>query len=276
MQSMANEELCRYAVIAAAIEKAQLSFDVLKLTTDILSLNECTSFDQVHGALCAISADLGFDAFLYGGQFQISGARQTEHIVTNFSPAWRQRYEQQGYLQLDPALVHARNSLCPLVWCDAMYATEEQRHFQQEARAHGLAEGVTFPVHSRNGDFALLSLSLSRSNDGAREHVRAMLKWGALLAALTHEAMARVVTSNSAAKAPKLTRREAEVLQWISVGKSNWEIARLVDISEHGVSHHVRNILLKFDVTSRHQAAAKAVALGLLRQKLDGVLAAVA
>ena len=61
-----------------------------------------------------------------------------------------------------------------------------------------------------------------------------------------------------------LKKRETEVLQWISNGKSTWEISKLVGISEHGVVHHVRNVLTKFDVASRHQAVAKAVAHGLL------------
>ena len=95
-----------------------------------------------------------------------------------------------------------------------------------------------------------------------------MLMWGALLATMTHEATGRVVRQRSLAALPALTRRETEVLDWIAAGKSNWEISRLVEISEHGVSHHVRNILLKFEVGCRHQAVAKAIAFGMLRNKV--------
>jgi LuxR family quorum-sensing transcriptional regulator LasR len=76
--------------------------------------------------------------------------------------------------------------------------------------------------------------------------------------------MRRIVKAQRMAPAPRLTTREAEVLNLVAAGKSTWEISRLLNISEHGVSHHVRNVLVKFDVGSRHQAVAKAVAFGLL------------
>ena len=235
-----------------------------QLTSEILELDTYSTFEQVHKALLSISAGLGFDAFLYRGRFQSGCVRLVEHIESNYNPSWRQHYDKEHYVQVDPTVQHACSSLSPLIWSDAMYATDVQKRFKDEARQYGLAEGATFPVHSRNGDFGMLSLSLSDSDEEARQHARAMLSWGALLAAMTHETMTRIVKGHSAAQSPKLTRREAEILAWIAQGKSNWEIARLVDISEHGVSYHVRNILLKFDVGSRHRAVAKAQIYGLL------------
>lgn len=239
------------------------AFDNAQLTTDILDLNGCVTFEQVDAALLSITGKLAFDNFLYRGRFQTGGTRFVEQIVSNHHPAWRRHYEDQ-FAQIDPAALHACTSLSPLVWCDDLYRSAAQQNFRKLARLHGIAEGVTFPVHSRNGDFAQLNLSLSRCGDDARRHVRATLTWGTLLATLTHEAMRRIVKDRSIVPAPALTRRELEVLKWIAEGKSNWEIARLVDISEHGVSHHVRNILLKFDVGSRHQAVAQAHVLGML------------
>lgn len=242
--------------------------DGLQLTTDILLLNECTSCTQIHDALAEFCATLGFDGFLFGGRYQTGGTRYVEQVDSNYSPAWRHRYEELGLVDADPTFAHARASLSPLVWSDQMYVTEAQRAYQQEALQHGLVEGATFPVHGRNGDVARLNLSLARGGAPARSHVRSMLMWGALLATMAHEATGRVVRQRSLAALPALTRRETEVLDWIAAGKSNWEISRLVAISEHGVSHHVRNILLKFAVGCRHQAVAKAIAFGMLRNKV--------
>lgn len=261
---MANEEQAAAQAKTGNDFPSTNDIDNNQLTTEILNLAACTTFEQVNTALYAISDALGFDAFLYRGRFQTGGTRFVEQIESNYNPSWRQRYDKQFYVQIDPTVSHACTSLSPLVWSDDMYTSDIQNNFKEEARQYGLAEGVTFPVHSRNGDFALLSLSLSRSDDEARQHARAMLTWGALLATMTHETMGRIVKDHSAARAPTLTKREAEVLRWIAEGKSNWEIAQLVEISEHGVSHHVRNILLKFDVCSRHQAVAQAHVFGLL------------
>ncbi|MFC4337033.1 helix-turn-helix transcriptional regulator [Salininema proteolyticum] len=55
-----------------------------------------------------------------------------------------------------------------------------------------------------------------------------------------------------------LHAREIEVLTGISEGLRNREIARRLNLSEHTVKFHVRNILAKLEVSSRGQAAALA------------------
>ncbi len=63
---------------------------------------------------------------------------------------------------------------------------------------------------------------------------------------------------------PRLTERERQVLKWISAGKSNWEIAKILGISEFTVKNHVQNLLKKLSATNRAQAVTKAIACGLL------------
>ena len=53
----------------------------------------------------------------------------------------------------------------------------------------------------------------------------------------------------------KLTAREREILERITAGDSNKEIARAFDLSLHTVKRHVANILTKLGVSSRVQAA---------------------
>ncbi|GFE84729.1 hypothetical protein GCM10011487_67290 [Steroidobacter agaridevorans] len=53
----------------------------------------------------------------------------------------------------------------------------------------------------------------------------------------------------------KLTARELEILERITAGDSNKEIARAFDLSLHTVKRHVANILTKLGVSSRVQAA---------------------
>ena len=56
-----------------------------------------------------------------------------------------------------------------------------------------------------------------------------------------------------------LTPRELEILEWLVKGDSNKEIARELAISESTVKVHVQNILKKFKVSSRVEAAVYAV-----------------
>ena len=54
-----------------------------------------------------------------------------------------------------------------------------------------------------------------------------------------------------------LTRREAEVAELLSQGRSNQAIARELRISEHTARHHTQRILSKLEVHSRGEAGAK-------------------
>lgn len=62
----------------------------------------------------------------------------------------------------------------------------------------------------------------------------------------------------------KLTKRESEVLQWLQVGKTNWEISSILEVSPLTVKNHVQNILRKLEVDSRSQAVVKATKMGLI------------
>ena len=63
--------------------------------------------------------------------------------------------------------------------------------------------------------------------------------------------------------AQKLTRREMQVLEGLSVGKSNKEIARDLELSEPTVKLHVKNLYRKIDAGNRTQAALIAKESGL-------------
>ena len=69
--------------------------------------------------------------------------------------------------------------------------------------------------------------------------------------------------SNSKEDIP-LTNRETQVLRHVALGLSNKEIGRSLSISIETVKEHVQNILRKFAVTDRSQAAVWAVRKGLV------------
>jgi ATP/maltotriose-dependent transcriptional regulator MalT len=61
-----------------------------------------------------------------------------------------------------------------------------------------------------------------------------------------------------------LTEREIEVLSLVAEGKSNYEIARILVLSQKTVERHLSNIFSKLDVSSRTAAAAYAHDHGLM------------
>ena len=66
---------------------------------------------------------------------------------------------------------------------------------------------------------------------------------------------------------PELSRREAEVLEYLAHGRSNKEIGRALYISEGTVKHHVKSILSKLDAIGRTEASMIAARRGLIRAR---------
>ena len=63
---------------------------------------------------------------------------------------------------------------------------------------------------------------------------------------------------------PTLTPREREILERIAGGRSNKEIAALLNLAENTVKNHVHLILEKLGVQDRTQAVTKAIERGIL------------
>lgn len=65
--------------------------------------------------------------------------------------------------------------------------------------------------------------------------------------------------------APVLTRREKEILEYVTLGLSAKEVARHIDISPRTVERHVENVRLKLRARNRAHMVICAVAAGLLQ-----------
>ncbi|MBN1201183.1 MAG: response regulator transcription factor [Anaerolineae bacterium] len=68
-----------------------------------------------------------------------------------------------------------------------------------------------------------------------------------------------------------LSPREMEILQFVTQGKSNKEIARSLGISHQTVKNHMTSILKKLDVRDRTQAAVYALRRGWVRASNEQV-----
>jgi len=83
-----------------------------------------------------------------------------------------------------------------------------------------------------------------------------------LMGELRRESVNR--TGTGVHRAPELSPREAEVLTLVAEGKSNKEIATVLDLAENTVKNHLKNILGKLHLENRVQAATYALRQGLL------------
>jgi len=77
--------------------------------------------------------------------------------------------------------------------------------------------------------------------------------------------LARETPGQKDLPAGRLSPREREVLELLTKGQTNREIARKLTVSVSTVKIHVEHILAKLEVSDRTQAAVRAIEMGLLR-----------
>jgi len=215
-------------------------------------------------ALFDLSASLGFEQVLYG--VVNSRHAQFEHafLQSNYSVEWRHRYDAERLAYNDPTVGHCLTSTLPIVWEPETFKSDAERALYEEASGYGIRSGVTLPIHGPNGEFGVISFA----SDGKTgpDFVKAISESMPSLTLVRDYAFAssqRFVEAPGGA-APRLTRRELEVLNWVMAGKSSWEISMITRCSEATVNFHLANVRQKFNVNTRQQAVVKAISLGLI------------
>lgn len=230
------------------------------------SLQNCNTVEELHTRTTAIIGQMGFDHFLYGVQVNTSLTRPYRFILSCYPEAWRKRYDEEGYATIDPTVSHCARTTIPIIWKNEVFKGRKEARVRSEAKDCGLASGASFSVHAGRGEAAMLSLATSRESREVQEDIIAMMSKAQLLTCYLHEAIQRVVLSQGPLplKRISLTDREKECLLWAAEGKTGWEIANIVSISERTVTFHLQNAAQKMGVINRQQAISRALSMGLI------------
>jgi DNA-binding CsgD family transcriptional regulator len=231
-------------------------------------LLSCRTIDELYASTARIVRQIGFEYFLYAVRIHTSLTRPYQFILSGYPKEWYNHYFEAGYDKIDPIVDHCLKSkrTIPIIWDDSVFKSEAAARLWGEAGEFGLVSGASFGVRGRNGEAALLSLAASGKPGPARSDIVATIGIAQLLTCYLHEAIVRLVLSKDAIPVERmdLTPREKECLLWAGDGKTSWEIAKILGISERTITFHVQNAAHKLGVSNRQQAIARALSLGLI------------
>jgi transcriptional regulator EpsA len=138
--------------------------------------------------------------------------------------------------------------------------------FTREVERLGATQLLVHGVHDADGRaLTLFTFACRPGSVGARQTYLAQLLAPALHAAWVRTQLSRTPSAVEKASGHSvLTVREQDILKWIYLGKSNFEIGAILKISPLTVKNHVQKILRKLNVVNRTQAIGKALELRIL------------
>lgn len=234
-------------------------------TAQLVQLLESKDAETWKQSLLSAANSVGFEQVMYAVVHSRHAQYENAFVQTNYSAEWRERYDAERFAYVDPTVGHCLISTLPIVWEPDAFSTSGGRVLYEEACSFGMRTGVTLPIHGPGGEVGLLSLA-SDTAPGPQFTRDVAHNMGelALLRDYAFAASLPFALQGGAEAAPRLTRRELEVLQWVMAGKSSWEISMITRCSEATVNFHLANVRQKFNVNTRQQAVVKAIALGLL------------
>lgn len=186
------------------------------------------------------------------------------HKIVNVSyrEGWVSLHLKTRHPEVDPVLrYHIQSGSKTQPWANVYRpaSSNKGQTFVEETHGFSLLTGLT----ARKCDLDLgLRSFFSFVSDVAPmpSRYRPVLEY---LSRYLHGALLRLAPSSPSESIDILSPREKTVLNWMRHGKTNWEISKILGVSERTVRFHVEGIFNKLNVTSRTQAVAYAVENGL-------------
>ena len=212
---------------------------------------------ELADALTEIVGDLGFRYFALTHHVDLrrTGAAIRIH---NYPQGWAEWFDEQSLATSDP--VHRASNITSVgfAWSrlsELIALSRDDLRVLSLARSEGIGDGFTVPAHVPGEAHGSCSFACLTGERFAEENL-ALLQ---LVGAFAFEAARRMRRSHFAAAPVRLTDRQREVVMWAASGKSDWEIARILRVSEDTIGEHMRNAARRYGVGKRTLVAINAL-----------------
>ncbi|HET7366697.1 MAG TPA: XrtB/PEP-CTERM-associated transcriptional regulator EpsA [Burkholderiales bacterium] len=179
-------------------------------------------------------------------------------VAPTLLKAWEERRYQPVIIDVGPTAAGASPAASPALGSGG---------FTRELERLGATQLLVHGIHDAEGRATSLFVFACRPASASQRQAYLVQ----LLAPSLHAAWVRTQLTkraetggDKAAGGSVLTVRELDILKWIYLGKSNFEIGAILKISPLTVKNHVQKILRKLNVVNRTQAIGKALELRIL------------
>lgn len=263
----------------SAPRPARLRGHIPRIVGDLLgAANAHERRSLLRGMLHAI----GFEWLGYGTTASQPGRAVPLSFFTSYAhPDWVHRYFSRRHYELDTRHRELPSSSVPLIWeTDDLTAAHagpdpggRHRRFLEDLGACGIRSGLMFRLASptQPGEHTVISLMSGVAN---RRWITEGVAGRALMLGLcVHDYLSRHTRAPAASLAPRsdMSATQLCILEHLRQGRSDKEIAYLLNLSSHAVDYHMRQLRRRFAVRNRVQLVNAATQAQMLESGFGGV-----
>jgi DNA-binding CsgD family transcriptional regulator len=236
------------------------------LSDDFTEVLASRDRDDLFASVLRFAHRLGFERMTAMAVLDLADGTSTFASVDNAPPACRLFHDSLAQARLDPVMQHCKRSGVPIVWNQGTYVAAGRAAKWECQAPYGYKTGVAVALHLPFGRHFFVGFDREQPLPADCRHLTRVVADLQLFAALAQETAHRVLLSEVLphVASHRLTARELETLQWTMEGKTAWEVSRILSISEQTAVRHLNNATHKLGCTNKHQAAIRALRLGLI------------
>jgi len=207
--------------------------------------------------------NLGFKFCAFTTSSQTPEARYTQINLNNYPNDWNSEYEKQGFNSIDPVVAHCSQSTLPIVWSPEIFS--KTPHLWQALQERGVQHGWSQSILDEDSGMCSM-LSLARSHCPITPYeLYENLGFTVFISRHLHALVTQTLPKKvPASPIPHLSPREIEVLKLSADGKTAYESARILNLSERTVNFHVHSAIQKLGVNNKIAAVIKAARSGAI------------
>ncbi len=221
-----------------------------------------------------ISNDMGFDYFALVHHVDLrsfgtlDGPLLTGEFLalSNYPEGWIEQYINDEVVNFDPRLLASQRTNVGFGW-DQLHEiidlTPIHHTIIERARHAGIEDGFTVPANVPGE----LNGSCNFAVGHERAAPRSNFAMAQLVGSFAFQAARSLVIHTrglSSASPVKLTERQLECIVLVARGKTDWEIGKILGISDETVKQHIADARMRYDVTKRMQVVLRALYDGLV------------
>ncbi|MES2826347.1 MAG: LuxR family transcriptional regulator [Pseudomonadota bacterium] len=231
------------------------------------SLSSCSNLEQAKSICLDFCAQIGWSYYLFGVIDATSLSAPKITTITNYPDGWWALYFKENMQKCDPVVNYCFEKTSPIRWDHLMkmekYNSPASAQMMSTAATFGLTHGFSVPIKSPSGEVAIFSL-VAPEMESLDEQFIQVLPYAQSLSYSLLDTYIRLKGEVINADF-KITPREKECLFWACEGKTAWEIAQIIGITERTVIFHMTGATKKLGAANRQHAVAKAIMHGLIK-----------
>lgn len=186
---------------------------------------------------------------------------------------WLSTYDEQ-YMSIymrdysplgDPAFDVCFTRLMPLDWAEIREADDTTKSIHHTAEKYGIGkQGISFPIRDPGFGEAMFSVNFECDDQHWNEVRHDLVNVFHLFGHYFHLRMKDVILGRPVTAEFDLSPREREVLKWAADGKTAWETAQVLGVSERAIRLYTENAMAKLRAKTKTQAVAIAIKNAIL------------